>query len=170
MRDELWQSLQDAATRSGWTLSEEMVMRLERARQAEAFGEQFLDLAYGRQHAALVQLAAAAMNGAGSFATMVVAAGRGEGLPRDAWFDDPLAYTLATQVLRAVLSALRPAGPPDTDYSEAVWSISTGILRDIARKADTGPLAGIGERLGPQAVQRVKEFLERSTKGGGANG
>lgn len=106
---DLKERLEVAANAAGRSLSTEAQFRIERSFDRQNLLGEALELAYGREAAALIMVIAREMVRAGRVSAAI---SRGPSF-MDRWLDDPYAYDQATRAVGTILDAFRPAGNPD---------------------------------------------------------
>jgi hypothetical protein len=186
---ELKQRLEDAGSSSGRNLSDEASRRLEGSFQAQDMLYQALDIALGRDGAAVVQLLARALADVGHGASFASTRRSGN----ENWLTDPYVYNQIVTAIVAVLEAMRPeddATPPPSpawapDVAQKLHTLGTyganRLLKAVVgRGEDSRPQAGdvnerdspiaqwaapVRERLGPVVVDRIRKNIARLPEG-----
>jgi hypothetical protein len=176
-RDELKSALERSAAANQRSLSEEAEMRLEQSFRAQGMLDQALELAFGRQSAAVVLLIGRLMREVGTYAAL--ASGR---MPDTAggWLADPFAFDQVRMAINRALDAVRPDGEvvvplrtgqtigPDIGHADIYGHLGAGLaqvaLSAIVGHGITGDLQSWGEkiraRLGPEIVDRIAEHID----------
>jgi hypothetical protein len=151
---------QSAGKENGRSISEEIESRLNAMFIAERFGSQVLDLAFGPEPAAVIQLTGNVLRAAGLSALVKRHGMAGLLL---SWLDDPAAFASASEALHRFLDALRPPGDatPSLNSGE-IDAVLRSLLMAVAHDPETGPLGGVGRRLARTDVgERIKALLEK---------
>lgn len=180
IRPELKQALERSADEHQRSLSAEVESRLGITVESDNLLDQVLDLAFGRQGAALLLMLGFVMRDAGAHAgfmkTHTLAGASG-------WPDVPYAFDMAKQAVDTVFEALYPEGEREAPWGGKISSgpdfgelnkvlgngFATGLLNAVAgdeRTPEQEHLAQkIRDRLSPAAIERIKEWVEGSDHG-----
>jgi len=178
---EIKRLLDDAMTQSGRTQSQEAELRLEMSFQKERLLPQALELAYGRQPAALLMFIARAMSWSGRVTSITSSGGRFEAIAD--WPTDPASYDQAAKMVTEVLEIFRPPGDPSTfQNGVAIDETNLAVMRrhhceitvaaikdpkwgDQFSEADKNPeleqfAEWTREMLGPLQISRLPASIE----------
>jgi hypothetical protein len=109
IQDAVRAELQREADEHQCSLSEEVENRLGRSLLNQQIMVEALELAYGREAAAILIILGSVMTDAGRTAGLI---SRGL-LAEMEWLSDPYAYSQATQAVNTILAAIKPPGNPD---------------------------------------------------------
>ena len=141
--------LDAAAVEAGRSLSQEAETRLDNSFRDQGYLDRVLELAYGRQPAALLKMIARAMDDTGRFAGFF-AAGTAEGAAD--WLRNPDAVENVRQGICEILSGFQPEG-----YEPAVSTLSL--------PAGIGPAGGLPP-LGVGIARGILEAVKNPERGG----
>jgi hypothetical protein len=166
---EIKQRLDGAARANGRTQSQEAEARLEQSFRDEDLLPQILDLAYGRQTAALLMLLGRSIRDASSHAAFDA---EGSLASAENWMNHPWAYQQAWEATRRIFDVFRPSSEPLAPRSRKGLpqpvraalnnlgcGIAEGVIAATVHPDDTPALSDVmkpaRERLG-EVINRIK--------------
>lgn len=148
--------IEDAATASGRSLSQEIELRLDRSFQTQDFLADAQRLAYGRQGATFLRLI-------GEF----VRAGASRALTVESdWLSDATAYNVTERAIVRVLDRLRPQGnpmeraeTPERLADRLLWILGTENPDDGEAPWAASMRAGFGKEIADHLIEMRKADL-----------
>jgi hypothetical protein len=117
MKEPLRSEIERSAKEKGISMNAEMVVRLSQSYDRERLLYGALELAYGREAAALISILVRELVGSGRISSLISSDLR-EAM--DNWLYDPYAYRQAKNAANAVLDAFAPEGDP-TVLKKGPW-------------------------------------------------
>lgn len=154
--------LEDAATASGRSQSQEAELRLENTFRAEHAVYDALDLAFGRRMSGLLLAAA---NAAQLTGTRAVSLSQWDFYGGEEWMLDPYAYDQAVQAINFMLEAFRPKGeivsPPDTLHlpQDAYNRLGDGFARELIGALRNSGSKMIRQEIATPIRERLADLL-----------
>ena len=158
MKEPLRAEVERAAKQRDVSMNAEMVDRLEQSFHSAGALNDALDMAYGKQGAALTKLFGRLMRGAPAAYGLT---------PDDDWLNDPTAYDRVAKALVFAFDALRPPGKPVSVAGETAEHYAARLL--IAAGDETPNhvwsewAKSVRDGLGPQAARRVIAWVKSRT-------
>lgn len=180
--DETRAHLETAAATSGRSLAQEIELRLDRSLQGERTLVEALEVAFGRQTAAVMLACGFALREAAS--TARVWSRQPLQIGEQPWLAAPFVFHQAAAAVGDLMMALKPEGGPESDKMPALTGLpgdlrelienlgpaaAAKVGRAVAFPADDGPLgswaAVIHNWLGKAAIGRIKDALAEPQSG-----
>lgn len=146
-------ALDEAATKSGRSLSQEAEYRLEGSFRDQSILPQILDLAYGRQAAGLLLLLGRCLSTTRSSAAFA------EGGSLDAvenWMMQPWTFQQVEGAVSAVLKALRPEGEAEMPKALSLKGgpvALQGLYKDLGHRVAEGYLSALVDPTRNEALE-----------------
>jgi hypothetical protein len=130
---DLKERMDSAAVASGRSVAQEIELRLDKSFDLQSLLGDALELAYGREAAAIIMVLAREMVQSGRISALISSGAR------DAmadWLLDPYAYKQAVNAAAAVLEAFKPEGDPTALKNSVGASPDLGQINEGKRRAE----------------------------------